>query len=480
MSDTAPPDPRNAPTARPDPGSFRDPGNRVFTVDGRIYRALDRRNRDAWDALGATRFFGEQMVRGNIVDTELVEGVAVPVEAPAGGWAGVLHHRRVPIVSYPYEWTFSMLRDAALLQLDLLDAALAEDMILKDSTPFNVQFVGARPVFIDIGSFEPLEPGDIWVGYRQFLRQYLYPLMLRSYVGIPHQPWLRGDAEGPTAEQMAAMLPARHKARKATVLHVALPARGERRYRDSTRDFRSEFRAAGFKKELIQSNVRGLRATVDGLEWDHGRSTWNTYAAECSHVARDRGPKTAFLERVIAEHHPPTVWDLGANDGHFSRVAATAAGSVLAVDADEEVLDGFYRQLRSEGSNHILPMLQDLAAPSPGLGWRGSERARLEDRSSPDLVLCFAVIHHLVVGRNVPLRQVVDWLADLDSRVILEFVPPGDPMVELLSVNKRPHEIHGDYDEVSLRRYLAVRFVVEAEEPLPESERRLFLLRPIG
>ena len=469
-----------APDARIDPGSFRDPGNRVFTVDGEVYRALDKRNLDAWEALTNSRFFGEQLVRGNVVDTEPAAGVPTPAGAPPGGWAGVLHHRRIPIISYPYEWTFSMLRDAALLQLDLLDAALAEDMILKDSTPYNVQFVGARPVFIDVGSFEPLEPGDIWVGYRQFLRQYLYPLMLRAYVGVPHQPWLRGDAEGPTAEQMAAMLPLRHRAHQASLLHVALPARGERRYKDSTRDFRSEFRAAGFKKELVQSNVRGLRSTVAGLDWDHGRSTWNRYADECSHVSRDRGPKTDFLEKVLAEHRPTVVWDLGANDGHFSRVAATVAASVLAVDADEEVLDGFYRSLHADGNGVILPMLQDLSAPSPGLGWRGGERARLEARSSPDLVLCFAVIHHLVVGRNVPLRQVVDWLADLDSRVILEFVPPGDPMVELLSVNKRPHEVHGDYDEESLRRYLADRFVVEAEEALPECDRRLFLLRPTG
>jgi SAM-dependent methyltransferase len=477
---TTPREHPTAPAAHTDPGSFRDPGNRVFTVDGEVYRALDKRNLDAWEALTNSRFFGEQLVRGNVVDTEPAYSIPTPPEAPPGGWAGVLHHRRIPIVSYPYEWTFSMLRDAALLQLDLLEAALAEDMILKDSTPFNVQFVGARPVFIDIGSFEPLEPGDIWVGYRQFLRQYLYPLMLRAYVGVPHQPWLRGDAEGPSAAQMAAMLPIRHRFHKATLLHVALPARGERRYRDSARDFRSEFRAAGFKKELIESNVRGLRSTVEGLEWDHGRSTWNRYADECSHVSRDRGPKKAFLEKALAEHRPSVVWDLGANDGHFSLVAATVADSVLAVDADEEVLDALYHRLHAEGNGIILPMLQDLAAPSPGLGWRGGERARLEDRSSPDLVLCFAVIHHLVVGRNVPLRKVVDWLADLGSRVILEFVPPGDPMVELLSVNKRPHEIHADYDEESLRRYLVDRFVIETEEPLPECDRRLFLLRPVG
>jgi len=468
------PKPSSASPASPDPGSFRDPGNRVFTVDGQIYRALDDLNLETWHALTRTRFFGEQMVRGRIVGTELVEGVATP----PGDWAGILRHDRIPIVSYPYEWTFSMLRDAALLQLDLLDAALAEDMILKDSTPYNVQFVGARPVFIDIGSFEPLEPGDIWVGYRQFLRQYLYPLMLRVYVGIPHQPWARGDAEGPTAEHMEAMLSARDRVRKAALLHVTLPARGERRYRHTARDLRSEFRQAGFKKELIQSNVRGLRRTVEGLHWEHGRSQWNRYADECAHVARDRNPKSDFLERVMAARSPSVVWDLGANDGHFSRLAATVAETVLAVDADEVVLDDLYRVLSAEGNAAILPMLQDLAAPSPGLGWRGRERTPLEHRSSPDLVLCFAVIHHLVVGRNVPLRQVVDWLADLDARVILEWVPPDDPMVHLLSVNKRPGEIHADYDETVLRSYLADRFVIEHEEPLPEGGRRLLALRP--
>ncbi|MBA2336468.1 MAG: methyltransferase [Acidimicrobiia bacterium] len=472
---TEAPRPGAASPATPDPGSFRDPGNRVFAVDGQVYRALDERGLEAWHALNRTRFFGEQLVRGRIVDTELVGEVAA---TPAGDWAGVLRHDRIPIVSYPYEWTFSMLRAAALLQLDLLDAALAEDMTLKDATPYNVQFVGARPVFIDIGSFAPLQHGEVWVGYRQFLRQYLYPLLMRAHVGIPYQPWLRGDPEGPTAAQMAAMLSGRDRLRKATLLHVALPARSEKSYRDTTRDLRAEFRAAGFDKELIRNNVTGLRRIITALTWEHGRSQWNRYADECTHVTRHRHPKRAFLERVVDEHRPQVVWDLGANDGHFSRLAATVADTVLAVDADEEVLDGLFLALSAEGNDTILPMLQDLAAPSPAMGWRGRERPRLEQRSSPDLVLCFAVIHHLVVGRNVPLRQVVDWLADLDARVILEWVPPDDPMVRLLAVNKRPYEIHADYHEEALRRYLADRYVVEAEEPLPDGGRRLFAVRP--
>jgi hypothetical protein len=384
------------------------------------------------------------------------------------------------VVSYPYEWTFSMLRDAALLQLELLTAALAEDMILKDSTPYNVQWRGSRPVFIDVGSFERLEPGDVWVGYRQFLRQYLYPLMLRAYLDIPFQPWLRGEPEGMTAEQLRRMLSTRDLARKGVLLHVAMQARAERRYHDSERDVRSELKEAGFRKELIEANVGGLRKTVAALEWDHGDSDWNRYADDCHHVSVQRDAKSEFLARVLAEHRPGTVWDVGANDGHFSRQAATVADYVLAMDADEVVLEELYRRLSADGVTNVLPLLQDLASPSPGLGWRGAERSPLESRSHPDLVMCFAVIHHLVVGRNLPLRSVVDWLADLDSRIILEFVPPDDPMVLRLVANKRPHEVHTDYTEDALRGYLADRFVIEHEEAVPGGGRRVFSLRPTG
>ncbi len=480
MSEPSPP-----PAAPSDPdlgtdldrGSFRDPGGRVFESDGVIHRTLDTRALANWQRLSTTTFFAEAVGRGDIVGTELADpslSAGVP-----GEWAGVLRHDRIPVISYPYEWTFSMLRAAALLQLDLLAAALEEDMILKDSTPYNVQWRGSKPVFIDVGSFEPLEEGDVWVGYRQFLRQYLYPLMLRTYVDVPFQPWLRGEPEGLTAEQLHRMLPSRHRLRKSVLLHVGMQARAERRYRDSDRDVRSELKEAGFRKELIQANVSGLRKTVEGLEWGEQRSEWNRYD-ECGHVATQRGAKTEFLTEFLATHRPSTVWDVGANDGHFSKAAAAVADYVLALDADELVLDELFGDLTAQGVGNVLPLLQDMASPSPGLGWRGAERPPLPGRSHPDLVMCFAVIHHLVVGRNLPLRDVIDWLADLDTRVILEFVPPDDPMVLRLAANKRPHEIHADYTEAALRHYLSDRFVIEREAAVPDGGRHLFALRPLG
>jgi len=468
------PEPRVA-VPNADPGSFRDPGGRVFLHDGEVYRTLDDHALENWKALASTHFFPKEVAAGRIIATEMAEDMA-----PIGDWAGILRHERIPVITYPYEWTFSMLRDAALLQLDLLTAALAEDMILKDSTPFNIQWIGTRPVFIDIGSFEKLDKGDVWVGYRQFLAQYLYPLLLTARVGIPFQPWLRGRPDGLTADQLHNVMTARDRfLTRGGLLHVTLPARAERSDSGTGRDVRSEYKKAGFSKAMIEANVKGLRKIVEKLVWEPDTSRWNRYAADCEHVHLQRDAKAAFVSKVLTNGPFDVVWDVGANDGHFAKIAADHADIVLALDADELVLDQLFRSLKDDGPDNVLPNLHDLADPSPGIGWRGKERQPLIDRSRPDLVLALAVVHHLVVGRNIPLASFVDWLADLDARIVLEFVPPDDPMVVALTANKKPHEIHRDYTEAALRTYLDGRFRIEDEQAVPSGGRRLFSLVPI-
>ena len=461
--------------SRIDPGSYRDPGSRVFHLDGNVYRFIDERSLSNWERLTETKFFSEGVASGQIVDTELVSGYGLDED---DGWAAVLRHERIPVISYPYEWTFSMLRDAALLQLDLLLAALAEGMILKDSTPFNVQWRGTSPVFIDIGSFEILEEGEVWVGYRQFLAQYLYPLMLTANVGVPFQPWLRGQPDGLTAQQMSSVMSRRDLMRKSGLLHVALLAKSERSQSGAGRDVRSEFKKAGFSKEMIENNVNGLRKIVSNLSWEPGTTRWNEYATGCDHVGLQRDAKAAFVSEMLSGGTQSTVWDLGANDGHFSRIAAETADLVLALDSDYAVLDDLFVSLQADGPQNILPLVQDLADPSPGIGWRGTERPPLVERSTPDVVLCLAVIHHLVIGRNIPLRAVVEWFGDLGADVILEWVAPDDPMVLGLTANRKPHELHQDYTEDDLRSYLGERFIIDREEELPGGTRRLFALTP--
>lgn len=450
---------------RSDPGSFRDPASRVVLSDTSVVRLLDERGLADWQALKAARFLADCVADGRII-------ASTEVEAPPGS-AGAIEHPLVPLITYPFEWTFSMLRDAALLQLDLLETALAEGLTIKDATPYNIQFVGGRPVFIDIGSFEKYRSGEPWLGYRQFCRQFLYPLMLRAWIGVPFQPWLRGDPEGPTADQMRRLLPARRRASLSGLLHVELQARAEAKLQGES--VRSSLADAGFSAEMIVSNVRKLRTLVESLEWGGDEGTWAGYM-ECDHVGRDRATKAQFLAAAIEADQPRSVLDLGANDGHFSQVAVEAGAQAVAVDGDEMVLDRFYRSLPA--GTPITPVLADLSNPSPSQGWAGTERPALFQRTRPDLVVAYGLIHHLIYTASVPLALVIEWLAGFGVPVVVEFVAPEDPMVARLTANKRSDELHVDRDRVGFERLVGLHFDTVDSRDLEGGTRAVFHLRP--
>ena len=448
----------------PDPGSFRDPASRVVLDGDKVIRLLDERGVESWRALSGSDFF-----RKAVADGRLIESVEVD---PPEGSAGALIHPRLDLITYPYEWTFSMLRDAALLQLDLLEEALAAGLTIKDATPYNIQFVDGRPRFIDVGSFETYRKGEPWIGYRQFTRQFLFPLLLRAWVGVPFQPWLRGDLEGVTPAQMSKLLAGRKRFNTSALLHVRAQARMESRMAD--RAVRKDLSEAGFNADLILTNVRKLRSLVGSLSWEDGQQGWSTYV-ECSHVTRDRTTKSEFLDRALKRFAPRRVVDLGANDGHFSRIAAQSGAIAIAIDSYEPVLDEVYRGSAGTG---VAVALTDLANPSPSQGWAGQERASLMERARPDLVIAYGVIHHLIYGASIPPREVVRWLSTFRCPVVLEFVSPSDEMVSKLVGNKLPHELHPGGEESEFRAILDQSFVTIDEHVLSSETRVLFALEP--
>jgi ribosomal protein L11 methylase PrmA len=461
-----------------DPGSFRDPDSRVYLAGDGVYRLLSERGRDDWLALSAAPVFAEATAGGTLVATEAVERDAVPGldGLPA---AAILRHERVPFVSYPYEWTFGMLRDAALLQLDLLARALEDGLILKDSSPYNVQWRGAAPVFIDVGSFERLRPGEPWVGYRQFCMLFLYPLMLTAFRGVPFQPWLRGSLEGIAPTDAARLLSGRDRLRRGVLTNVVLHARLERRYAAvQGREVKRELRGAGFGAELVKANVRKMRKLVDRLRWEPGESAWTAYGEDDGYAAADREAKSAFVREAAGRRPRRLAWDLGANDGDYARIAADAGcESVLAMDADHPTVELLYRALREQGERRILPLVVDVCDPSPALGWRGRERAALLDRGRPELVLCLALVHHLAITRNVPLADVVAWLHALGGELVVEFPTREDPMVQRLLAAKN-EGAHGDYELEAFERALGAAFEIRRRETLPSGTRVLFDAAP--
>jgi hypothetical protein len=413
------------------------------------------------------------------VQTEEVDDAEAPPALRASEYGAVLRHELIPFVSYPYEWTPGMLRDAALLTLDINLASLDEDLVLKDATPYNVQFKGARPVFLDVGSWEKLKPGEPWTGYRQFCMQFLYPLMLQGYKGVPFQPWLRGSIDGITPIEARALMSFRDRFRKGAFTHVFLHARLDQRYAQRGRtggDVKKELKSAGFGKELLRANIRKVRKAVEATAWDPPKSVWTAYRSDNTYEEADNQAKADFIRQVAARREWKLAWDLGANDGFYSRMIAEQARYVLALDLDPSTVELLYRDLKTERNEQILPLVMNLTDPSPALGWRGLERKAWTDRGKPELVLALALLHHVSITGNVPVRQFVDWLASLDSHVVIEFMTREDPMVKRLLAAKRVE--HEDYDRGFFERCVGEAFEVERTQELPSGTRILYSLKP--
>jgi hypothetical protein len=240
---------------------------------------------------------------------------------------------------------------------------------------------------------------------------------------------------------------------------------------------KGELRAAGFHKGLIEANVRGLEKLVGRLAWEPERSGWASYGEDTPYTDADAAAKEDFVAETAGLRRRRLVWDLGANDGRYTRVAAEGADFAVAVDADPGVVELLYRALRDEGAEGILPLVGDVTDPSPGLGWGGRERATLEERGRPELVLCLALLHHVAITGNVPLGSVLAWLAGLGAELVIELPTRDDPMVRRLLDAKGPGA-NPDYDTDGFERALGELFRVKRREALPTGTRILYRATP--
>jgi SAM-dependent methyltransferase len=454
----------------PEPASFRDPRARVFYHHGAVYRALSGEASRDWALFRESRLFGEATLKGALVATEEADPHAVPT--PLGRWKTVLAHDAVPFVSYPYEWTFGMARAAALLQLDLLSAALDEGLVLRDGSAFNVQWVGSRPMFIDVTSFGRLRPGDAWAGYRQFCSQCLNPLLLHAYKGVPFGPWLRGDMEGIEPDALASLCSVLDLLRSGVFAHVYLHARLQARYQGSDRSVRDAVRDGRLGTGAIRSTVRSLRRVIAGLRPPPSRSAWTDYGAAPGYAPADHAKKRAFVEHVLKARRRALVWDLGCNTGEYARLAADHSTYVIAIDRDHDCVDALFHACAQEKRLNLLPLVTNVVNPSPNQGWRQRERTTLASRGRPELVLGLALLHHLAIGANVPIAEIVELLSELGDEVVVEFVDRRDPMAQRLLRN-REDDVY-DYSRECFEAHLAQAFRVERREELAGGLRVLY------
>jgi ribosomal protein L11 methylase PrmA len=439
-----------------DPGSFKDPSGYVFIEDACVWRTVNPCAAEAFSRLRDSGLLEQLADRGLLIETE-----PFSVDAHQGVFEGVrgerpvllLRHPKINFVSYPYEWVFSQLKAAALVHLELQLLALDRGFALSDSTPYNMQFDGARPIHIDVLSLRPYREGEVWAGYNQFCRQFLFPLLLESWKGVPFQPMLRGRLDGMSVIEAADLLPWRKRWLTLNgMLHVGMHARAERSASSSARSPDVREVRGSMSKARYRAVLSEMQQWVSSLASSRrAPSYWGAYAANNSYSDEMRGGKCDFVAHAVRRARPRCIWDLGGNTGDFSRLA-------------------FDRASKSKAS--LLSLFMDCADPSPSMGWSQEERKGWSQRGGADMVLALALVHHLAIGRNIPLASVVQWIVSLAPQGVIEFVPKRDPMVQGMLSHR--DDVFADYDETSFRTYLSAHATVLGELRL-ESNGRLLL-----
>jgi ribosomal protein L11 methylase PrmA len=448
------------------PGSFRDPSGFLFRRDGLLYRQINTAYRTDYDRLLNSGLYQSLVDAGLLVPHQEVE--IEPVE-PAGFYK-VIQPEQVPFISYPYEWCFSQLKDAALATLEIQKRALEFDMSLKDCSAYNIQFLRGKAVLIDTLSLEAYREGEPWIAYRQFCQHFLAPLALMSYRDVRLNQLCRVYIDGIPLDLASSLLPVRTRFNFALLTHIHVHARSQKLFADksvATTDHK-------VSRLAFRGLVDNLTRAIKRLVWQPRGTEWVGYVEDTNYSPESLRHKetivTAFLDKIDAQ----VVWDLGANTGLFSRVSASKGMWTISADVDPGCVEVNYLRCTQEGESKIIPLLLDLTNPSPAAGWGNQERMSLVERGPADAVLALALLHHLAISNNLPFDRIADFFSRICHWLIIEFVPKSDSQVQRLLLTRE--DIFADYTEHAFERAFARHFTVRESIQIQDSERRLYLM----
>lgn len=454
---------------RREPGSFRDPSGFVYRREGQLYRQINPVYAPTFERLMQSGLYQALVEAGQLIAHRQVDvSYAATSEA-----AVVIQPELIPFVSYPYEWSFSQLKQAALLTLAIHEQALKFDLALKDSSAYNIQFVGARPVLIDTLSFEPYNEGQPWVAYRQFCQHFLAPLALMSKVDVRLQQLRRVYLDGVPLDLASRLLPGSTRLNFGLMSHIVLHAKSQQRYAHSA----AKTHAGRMGRTALLGLIDSLRSTVKALQWQASGTEWGAYYEHTNYTSaalRDKQRLVAeLLDRI--QPAPRQVWDLGANTGVFSRLASQRGWYTVAMDIDPAAVENSYLTGRAAAETNLLPLLMDLTNPSAGLGWAHHERQSLIERGPADVALALALIHHLAIANNLPFAHIAQFFGEMCEWLIIEFVPRSDSQVQRLLASRV--DIFDQYQPDAFEQVFAGYFAIVARAPIPETERTLYLMR---
>ena len=447
-------------------GSFRDPNGFIFVRDGVLYRQVNRSYEPNYHKLMESGLYEELTGKRLLIPHKEAEaGPAEPVTA-----FKVLKPEPVSFVSYPYEWSFAQLKDAAQLTLRIQATALNYGMSLKDSSAYNIQFHRGRPILIDSLSFEVHEEGEPWVAYRQFCQHFLAPLALAALTDVHLSRLLQTCLDGIPLDFASRLLPFRSRLRLSLLTHIHLHARTQKHFEGKTVSTRRRVSRRG-----LIGIVDHLRSAVRSLEWRPGKTVWSSYYQETNYSQQALEHKKEIVAGFLDRASPSCVWDLGANTGLFSRIASKKGIPTVAFDSDPVAVQANYLSCREEGERNLLPLLMDFTNPSPSIGWLHQERLSFLQRGPIDTALALALVHHLAIANNVPMAGIAHFFSLLCNFLIIEFIPKHDSQVQRMLAMRK--DVFEDYNQKTLEEEFERRFSILESVPIQDSERILYLMR---
>lgn len=446
--------------------SFRDPNGFLFIQEGRIYRQVNQSYREEYD------FMMRSGLYNRLVDARLLlPHQEVPITPPQPDLAyKIIQPEKINFISYPYEWSFSQIKDAALLTLHTQKLSLEAGMSLKDASAYNIQFIHAKPIFIDTLSFERYQEGKPWDAYKQFCQHFLAPLTLASWRDVRLSELLRNHIDGIPLDLASVLLPWSSRFSLPIVLHIHLHAASQKRFAGRKVEYSGKF-----SRQAMFGLVDSLEDAVRKLTWKPKDTQWGEYYDETNYTPEGMAHKEKLVDEFIQIIQPRSLWDLGANTGRFSRLASQRGVPTIAFDLDPAAVEMAYLECKKDVSSNLLPLLMDLTNPSPSLGWNNRERMSLVARGPVDAILALALIHHLTISNNVPLEHLAKFLVGLGKWLLIEFASKEDSQVQrLLAVRK---DIFSGYTKEKFEEIFSKSYDILRCDQIRDSQRWLYLMQ---
>ena len=448
--------------------SFKDPSGFVFFDNNRLLRQVNFSYKKNYDFFIKSGLYQELVSEKILVAHKEIKFSAVDDKAYK-----IIEPQKIPFISYPYEWSFSQLKDAAALTLKIQKKALEKGMTLKDASNFNVQFNKGRPVFIDTLSFEIYEKGKPWIAYKQFCEHFIAPLSLQAFNDVRLSKLLLAYIDGLPLDLTTQLLPFPAKLKPFILIHIILHAKTQKKYSDKP----LQTTGKSFSKQLLLELIKNLENGIKSLKLKTNKTTWSNYYVHDTAVSYK---KQSFDEKVklVSDYldliKPKTLWDIGANNGFYSRLSAKKGIFTVSMDFDPLAIEYNYLKVKQDKEENILPLIIDLIQPSPSIGWENKERSSIFARHLPDTVMALALVHHLAITNNLPLPMLAKFFARISKSLIIEFVAKEDKQTQILL--KSREDIFPEYTCQNFEKEFRNFFTIKKALNISGSKRTLYLM----